>query len=121
MQGEHGFSTAEKALDVLDNVASQENGVGLTELSREIDMVPSPVFYRLGEEADDPKAEAVFIGRTTVRTLEILRPLEQDLDKPVMTGNQATTWDSIQLAAITPTLEGVANPIVYDHHGRWTA
>lgn len=74
---------------------------------RGIYMIPSEASYRLAKEADDPRAEAVFISCTAFRTLEILEALEEDLGKPVVTANQATMWESLRLAGVSPKLEGV--------------
>ena len=70
-------------------------------------MIAPEVSYRLARQANDPKAEAVFISCNTFRTLEILEALEQDLGKPVVRANQATMWESLRLAGVNPKLEGV--------------
>jgi maleate isomerase len=69
--------------------------------------VPAAEAYRLGRSADTSEAEAVFIACTALRTLEVLEPLEEDLGKPVVTANQATMWDALQLAGVsTRRMEG---------------
>jgi maleate isomerase len=69
--------------------------------------VPAAETYRLGRRADTTDAEAVFIACTALHTLEVLEPLEDDLDKPVVTANQATMWDALRLAGVsTRRLDG---------------
>lgn len=46
-------------------------------------------------EADAPAADAVFISCTNYRTFEVISDLERELDKPVVTSNQATLWDAL--------------------------
>lgn len=46
-------------------------------------------------EADAPAADAVFISCTNYRTFEVIADLERELDKPVVTSNQATLWDAL--------------------------
>lgn len=38
-------------------------------------------------------ADGVFVSCTNYRTFEVMDRLEADLDKPVVTSNQATLWD----------------------------
>ncbi len=52
----------------------------------------------LAKKVDRPDAEAVFIGCSNLRTLEIIETLEQDLGKPVVTSNQASMWRMLRLA-----------------------
>lgn len=47
MQAKYRVSTAEKTRDILESLASQEKGVGLTELSREIGVPKSTLFRYL--------------------------------------------------------------------------
>lgn len=77
------------------------------ELTREIFMQPAGAAYRLAREADVPEADAIFIACTNFRTLKVLEALEQDLEKPVVGANQATVWDMLRLAGISPNLEGL--------------
>jgi len=52
----------------------------------------------LAKQVNRPDAEAVFIGCSNLRTLEIIEALEQDLGKPVVTSNQASMWRMLRLA-----------------------
>lgn len=52
----------------------------------------------LAKKVDRTDAEAVFIGCSNLRTLEVIETLEQDLGKPVVTSNQASMWRMLRLA-----------------------
>lgn len=77
------------------------------ELVRDIFAQPPGAAYQLAKEADTPEAQAVFISCTNFRTVEILDALEQDLEKPVVSANQATMWEMLRLAGVNPGCEGI--------------
>jgi maleate isomerase len=56
--------------------------------------------YREARAIDDDDADAIFISCTGYRTFEIIEKLERDLNKPVITSNQATLWDALRKAGV---------------------
>lgn|SRR5690625_3532409 len=56
--------------------------------------------YKMAKEADTKDAEAVFISCTGLSAVHLIKALEEDLQKPVITSNQATFWHSLRLAGI---------------------
>lgn len=56
--------------------------------------------YREARAIDSAEADAVFISCTGYRTFEIIAALEEDLDKPVVTSNQATLWDVLRTVGV---------------------
>ncbi|RPJ05016.1 MAG: maleate cis-trans isomerase [Deltaproteobacteria bacterium] len=48
--------------------------------------------YRAAREIDTPEVEGIFVSCTNWRTIEVINLLEQDLNKPVVTSNQASVW-----------------------------
>ena len=48
--------------------------------------------YRLAKASFIEEADAIFISCTNWRTFEIIDALEEDLDVPVVTSNQASLW-----------------------------
>ncbi len=60
----------------------------------------------LAKKVDLPEAQAVFIGCSNLRTLEIIESLEQELGKPVVTSNQASMWSMLRLAGATHAVPG---------------
>jgi maleate cis-trans isomerase len=63
--------------------------------SRDVGRVTPDVAYQLGQQANHPQAEAIVISCTDFRALEALEELERDLDKPVVTSNQALMYASL--------------------------
>ncbi|HEX2177669.1 MAG TPA: hypothetical protein VHG70_17335 [Nocardioidaceae bacterium] len=49
---------------------------------------------------DTPDAEAVFISCTNLTTYDLIRPLERDLGKPVLTANQVTMWAALRALSL---------------------
>lgn len=60
----------------------------------------------LAKKVDRPEAEAVFIGCSNLRTLEIIEALERDLGKPVVTSNQASMWRMLRLVGARHAVAG---------------
>lgn len=56
--------------------------------------------YQNARKIDREEADCVFISCTGYRTFEIIERLEKDLNKPVVTSNQATLWDALQSMGI---------------------
>jgi maleate isomerase len=65
--------------------------------------------YQSGKKADVPGAEGLFIPCTGLSTAEMIQPLEHDLDKPVVTANQATMWKLLQMLRIREPVQGVGS------------
>jgi maleate isomerase len=57
--------------------------------------------YAVGRQADRPEAEAVFLSGTGMPTLAILRALEDDLGKPVISANSAMMWNALRIANVS--------------------
>ena len=55
---------------------------------------------QLGESADTPDAEAVFVACTGLRLSPCLEAMENTLGKPVLTANQVTSWHALQLMGV---------------------
>ena len=72
--------------------------------------------YRMAKEIDQPDAEAVIISATNIRTFEIINILERDLQKPVITSNQAIVWSILRTLNIkqpVPSLGTLLNSTPY--------
>ena len=48
--------------------------------------------------ADDHEIEGLFVSCTALCTAKVVNRLEQVLDKPVVTSNQALAWDALRIA-----------------------
>ena len=56
--------------------------------------------YRAARDVDCPEADAIFISGTNWRTLEAIEPLEEDLGKPIITGNHVGMWAALRQLGI---------------------
>jgi maleate isomerase len=83
------------------NVVSMK-GLGATDM---ID-VSLEETYELVLEADIEEAQAVFISCTGLRSLELIDPLEKELNKPVFSSNTATLWNVLRILGIKDSVRG---------------
>jgi maleate isomerase len=86
-----GFQvTAIKGLGVLD--------------ANEMQNVRHEQMYRLAKEVFTEDADALFISCTGIAVIDIIEPLEKDLNRPVVTSNQATMWRALRKIGIRETV-----------------
>jgi len=71
-----------------------------------IHMVSKETVYNVVREVDEPESEAIFISCVGWPTIEVIEKLEHDLQKPVITSNQATMWNLLRLANVNDRIEG---------------
>ena len=76
-----------------------KNGLDIARISKE-------TIYHLVKEVDLSESDAIFISCTNLHTIEIIEKLENDLQKPVITSNQATMWNMLRLAGIKDRITG---------------
>jgi maleate isomerase len=60
----------------------------------------------LGRAANTRDAEAVLISGTGLPTAGIIQTLEDEIQKPVITGQSAALWHALQVAHVTPRVHG---------------
>jgi len=65
------------------------------------------VAYQMAREAFRESAEAVLISATNFRTLSVIEELERDLDRPVVTINQAILWSALRRLGIVTPIPGL--------------
>ena len=63
--------------------------------------------YRHAKTVFKPEADGLFISCTDLRTFDILQSLEYDLNRPVVSSNQATLWMMLKKAGIREPVEGL--------------
>ncbi len=56
-----------------------------------------------------PGADGVLIGGTGFRCVAILKTLEQDLKRPVISANQARLWHCLRLSGVRTPVAGYGN------------
>lgn len=79
------------------------SGLGLEE-NQEIGSRWPEETYRRARQINTDDADAVFISCTNYRTFDVIETLERDLDKPVVTSNQATLWKALRTVNIDDKL-----------------
>ena len=62
--------------------------------------------YRFAMDHRAADADAYFISCTAVRSTEVIEALEKDLQRPVLTSNQATVWNALRSGGIKDTISG---------------
>lgn len=67
--------------------------IGFEEASR----ISAEDVARLAIDVDRPDADAIFISCTNFPTLEVVRPLEEKLGKPVITSTTASLWETLRV------------------------
>ena len=61
---------------------------------------------KLARDVNRPDADCVFLSCTNLKTVPIIDQLEKELDKPVLSSNVATFWDSMRLLGIESSISG---------------
>lgn len=62
--------------------------------------------YRRVLENYDAAADTVLVTSTNIESVRLLDQLETDLERPVVSTNQALYWDALRLVGRQPTVEG---------------
>lgn len=62
--------------------------------------------YQMAIDVNTADADAVFISCTGLSAAHLIEVLENDLNKPVITSNQATFWHALRLSQIGSNLKG---------------
>lgn len=89
----------DNGIQVLDAKWLNKAGFDIAEL-------PPEKLYHLALEVDKPESEAVFISCVALHTFTFIQKLENDLQKPVITSNQATIWNMLRMAKVNDKIEG---------------
>ena len=72
----------------------------------DIGRVTKEEIYSLVKSVDTPETEAHFVSCVNLHAAEIIKELETDLGKPVVTSNQATAWECLRLSGIKDSIIG---------------
>jgi len=96
----------EHGIEVLKAKWLGKGGMDIAEVSDE-------TLYHLAKEVDDPTSDALFISCVDLHTVHIIEKLENDLQKPVITSNQATMWNVLRLANINDRIKGYGRLFSY--------
>ncbi len=67
-------------------------------------IVPPTTIRAAARRADVPEAEAILISCTGQKTADFISDLEEEIGKPVVTSNQATGWQVLNMLGMEPCL-----------------
>lgn len=67
---------------------------------------PPETAYRFMKGLDSDEVDAIVMNNANLRTIEVIEPLEKDIGKPVVTGNQALLWSCIRKLGIDDQVPG---------------
>ena len=73
-------------------------------LDRDIDRLDLEAVYDLIKSVDHSDSQAIVVFCTGVRTIPIIKMLETDLNKPIITAIQATFWNCLRTVGINEKL-----------------
>ncbi len=68
--------------------------------------VPPHYWYRVTRSLQNPGADAYFISCAGIQVVEIIRHLEEDLRRPVVTSNQALLWHCLRMLGMAAKIDG---------------
>ncbi len=83
-------------------------GLGLTR-NLDIGLQEPQVAYDLAKKAYLADADGIFISCTNLRTIEIIKRLENELGRPVVSSNTATAWKALSALGVKNGMSGQAN------------
>lgn len=87
-------------ITVLDEI-----GLGLPD-AESMAIVPPAHWHELTLAHRHPRAQAYFLSCTNIQALPAVQRLEQVLDAPVITSNQAMLWQALRMAGVAEGIRG---------------
>lgn len=82
----------------------------------EVSRIPPSAIHEAAATLDGDDIDGIFISCTGVRAAETVEGLEHQLNKPVVTSNQAMFWQSIRLAGFDRAVPGFGRLLTHDIH-----
>jgi maleate isomerase len=68
--------------------------------------IPPDTIYEAALKADRPEAEALFISCTAIRAVDVVERIENKINKPVITANQAMAWQAFRWSGYSSKISG---------------
>ncbi len=99
--------------EFLEQAGVAVSGARWLDLHAGIWTIPYDVTADLVRSADSPAADAIVVSCTNLATYDLIRPLEDELGKPVISANQASMWGVLGLAGKAAVGDGQR---LLDHH-----
>jgi maleate isomerase len=82
-----------------------ETGLGL-DTNTEMALLPPHTWVELARRFTDERADAYLVSCTAVRSAEVIDTLERELNRPVVTSNQAITWHCLRAGGVEDRVRG---------------
>ena len=78
----------------------------------------TPAYWKkFAIEIDRPDADAIFLSCGGIRALEVVEEIEELINKPVITSNQAQMWSCLRRAGIVDTIDRFGRIFQMAGHG----
>ncbi len=81
----------------------RSRGLSMEDCAQEYDTEPS-YWYEQIKKMKDSQADGYFISCGGIRIIDVIEPLEADLEKSVVTSNQALAWHSLRKIGVKEPL-----------------
>lgn len=84
----------------------EDNGIGIASMygmnlpDLEVGLEFPYTSYNIAKKINNNDSDAVFISCTDLRTFEIIKFLEKEINKPVLTSNQVSLWHALRLSGL---------------------
>lgn len=79
--------------------------LGLDNIIKQNEVEPM-AWYQMTKEMQDPRADGYFLSCGGIRVVDVIERLETELEKPVVTSNQATLWHCLRKVGYQRPVEG---------------
>ena len=100
LSGEAGDASVYLKLESHQITVLSETGMGIAGDGLQMAAVEPGTWYRRVKAQQDSAADAYFISCTAIRSAEVIEPLERDLERPVVTSNQAMVWHTLKTVGV---------------------
>jgi maleate isomerase len=70
---------------------------------------PSRFWYDLAMALKDDRAEAYFLSCANIHSIDVIEDLERDLNRPVVTSNQAALWCALRTIGLKDVVPGLGS------------
>lgn len=90
-----------------------EAGMGI-DTNAEMGRLPPQTWIDFAREHRDDRADAYLVSCTAIRSAEVIGVIERDLDRPVITSNQALVWHCLRSCGIRDAVQGFGR-LLADH------
>jgi maleate isomerase len=72
-------------------------------------VAPPELWYDIAVALRNDKAEAYFISCANIRSIDVIEQLETELQRPVVTSNQAALWCVLRMLGLKDTVPGLGS------------